>query len=135
MSIAGKIGSGLALLAVLGFALGLGGLPAQAADQAKALESFKDRKCTECHGLTSHGIGKPEKKAEAEEEGEKEAPDLAKLSDEVMKKADPAAFITAYLKKKEKLHDKQHKKMFKGNMEELKNLSEFLVEGAKKKAK
>ncbi|MCM2324441.1 MAG: hypothetical protein NDJ90_14380 [Oligoflexia bacterium] len=133
----GMVGKSLALIASLGLGLALGAAPVRAADKAKALEVFKDRKCHDCHGMTAHGIGKP-KKAEAAEDEEgtqKEAPDLSTLSPEVMKQADPVAFVSDYLKKKAELNGKKHKKIFKGSSAELKNLAEVMVEETKKKAK
>lgn len=77
-------------------------------DAAKAKTLFKKYKCSECHSITKAGI---KKTGEDDPEDEVKPPDLSKGS---KLKAAPEKLVK-YLKKKTKLHDRKHKKKFKGD--------------------
>lgn len=117
------------VLGFLAFFLGTALMP-DAARAADGKELFLKHKCNECHAISAAGI---EVAAEddaggedpfgGEEEGEdEEAPDLSSVG-----KEQTAAWIADYLKKKEKLDGKKHRKRFKGPEAELKALSDYLA--------
>ena len=100
--------------------------PAFAADK-KAPDGkpiFTQYKCASCHSIEAQGITK--KKGEAAEPAEgaetaRKPPDLSSVG-----KDHNAAWITAYLKKKEARDGKKHLKMFRGTDAELATLAAWL---------
>lgn len=117
------------VLGFLAFFLGAALTP-DTARAADGKELFLKHKCNECHAISAAGIemapgddAGEEDPFGGEEEGEdEEAPDLSSVG-----KEQTAAWIADYLKKKEKLDGKKHRKRFKGPEAELKALSEYLA--------
>lgn len=122
---------GTFLVAVF-FACCLGVMPGTARASADGKALFERNKCIECHAIAAEGIAMvPGEDAEAEDdpfgmedEGEKEdAPDLSAIG----KKRD-AAWLTAYLQKKEKADSgKKHPPRFRGTAATLEALTAYLA--------
>lgn len=94
--------------------LGLSWLMAQDdkdAEQGKII--FRENKCQSCHSIEAAGMKKkPNQKP----------PDLSAVGSE-----HEAAFLTAFLKKKETINERKHAVSFKGSDEELDTLVKWLV--------
>jgi len=74
---------------------------------------FKNNKCQSCHSIEAAGMKKkPNQKP----------PDLSAVGSK-----HEAAFLAAFLKKKEAINDKKHAISFKGSDEELETLVQWLV--------
>ncbi len=99
----------------------------QEADKKVAIKIFKKYKCNECHTVTVADIGekvagKTENDEDNEEEGEAiDPPDLSKVGDKY-----DAKWISGYLRKKNSIEGRKHKKRFKGKKEERQVLSLWL---------
>jgi hypothetical protein len=116
---------------LVGFAIALLGLVlfwagAQTADKEKTppgKEIFLQYKCNSCHSVESQKIVVKKGKDEEEDEDEDkvEPPDLSGVGLE-----HDAKWMNDYLLKKEKLHDKAHRKKFRGKAPELKDLTTWL---------
>ncbi|MCC7430486.1 c-type cytochrome [bacterium] len=101
------------------------------ADEKKLPEGqkiFLKYGCNECHTVLAASIGKSDKKStdDEEEAAEKEneaikPPDLSNIGNE--KKGE---WVDLYLRKKEAIEGRKHKKRFKGNKEEKTTLVEWL---------
>ena len=97
------------------------------ADKKVAIKIFKKYRCNECHTIAVAGIGENAATGEAEneedeEEGEAiEPPDLSKVGDKF-----DAKWISGYLRKKNSIEGRKHKKRFKGKKEERQDLSLWL---------
>jgi mono/diheme cytochrome c family protein len=118
----------LSSLAVGLLLAGPGVAPVTAGDAIPAGQKiYTTFKCTQCHSIDSLKIAKvksEEKEEETLAEGEKKVdpPDLSGTGNN-----HDAVFMAKWLMKEEKIEGKKHKKKFKGNEEELKILSEWLV--------
>ena len=113
-------------VAVLGLVLLWAGV--QTAEEAKDLPGkavFLQYKCNSCHSVEAQKIAvKKSEDAEADAEAEEdktEPPDLSGVGLE-----QNAVWMSKYLTKKEKLHDKTHRKKFRGTAPELKDLTTWL---------
>ncbi len=99
-----------AAILVLGLSLAMA-QDEQGEDQGKTI--FKNNKCQSCHSIEVAGMKKkPNQKP----------PDLSAVGSER-----EAAFLAAFLKKKEMLNEKKHAVSFKGSDEELEILVQWLV--------
>ena len=106
------------LLALLALSLSPLSRAADAVDATKAIEKFKYFGCIGCHSVKSAGLAIDESKKESDDKADKDdkTPNPPDLSGEG-KKHD-AEWISAYLKKKEKIEGREHKKIFKGDKDE-----------------
>ena len=95
-----------------------------ALDGAGAAAMLKENKCTKCHAFKAFGVAKSEE--------ESKAPDLSKLSAEIMGQADPADYCAKWINKEVERKGKKHRMKFKGSAGDLKALSAFLVSNSKK---
>lgn len=104
----------------------LGGLLASSmasATDAEMVTLFKANKCNECHSLSKYNV-----KAEPEE-GKKNDDDEGKPIDLTSEKRAPEHDITwtiKYLKKKEKIKEKKHKKRWPGDDKDLDVIAAWL---------
>ena len=85
---------------------------------------FLQHKCDGCHDIVVAGIAPPEADGDAAEgtEKKKKAPDLSEVGSRL-----EAEFVHLYLRKKEKLRDKKHRKRFKGSEEDRTVLVDWLM--------
>ncbi|MBI4925130.1 MAG: c-type cytochrome [Bdellovibrio sp.] len=84
--------------------------PTWAVDKEKALNFFKEKKCTKCHSMKTEGIVEQKAESGDDDDGAKKPPDLSKLSDETMKEADPKTFLKKFLTQQIKRGNKKHRK-------------------------
>lgn len=121
-------------LAIAALFLAVATAPAVAADAAKAPNGkpvFTKYKCSSCHSIEAQAIVKkaeaPDKAEPAEKAvgAERKAPDLSGVG---VKRN--AAWIEAYLLKKEAIETRKHMKKFRGTDAELKTVAGWL-EGMK----
>lgn len=91
---------------------------------------FTKNKCNECHTVTTVGIGKSDEisadeEDETDSEGEKaiEPPDLSNYGNSGM----TAEWTNLFLRKKENIDGRKHKKRFKGKKEEREILVNWLL--------
>jgi mono/diheme cytochrome c family protein len=110
--------------------------PAVAADAAKAPNGkpvFTKYKCSSCHSIEAQAIVKKadpaEKAAEPGEKEDRKAPDLSGVG---VKRN--AAWIEAYLLKKEMIEARKHTKKFRGTDPELKTVAGWLASMKDEKA-
>ena len=117
-------------LAIAALFLAVGSTPAVAADAAKAPNGkpvFTKYKCSSCHSIEAQAIVKKADAADKAEPTEKaagperKAPDLSGVG--VKRKA---AWIEAYLLKKEAIETRKHMKKFRGTDPELKTVAGWL---------
>ena len=115
-------------LAIAALFLAVATAPAVAADAAKAPNGkpvFTKYKCSSCHSIEAQAIVKKAGAADKAEPAEKavgaEAPDLSGVG---VKRN--AAWIEAYLLKKEAIETRKHMKKFRGTDAELKTVAGWL---------
>jgi len=116
-----KLTTGLAIATIaLVLALVLASPPAvaEAADSTSSdgASMFVSQKCQTCHSVSTAGIEAKVKK------GPMAGPDLA-----VAAKRHDAEWIQAFVKGKEQLDGKKHKKPFKGSDDDLKTVVDWLL--------
>jgi mono/diheme cytochrome c family protein len=87
---------------------------AASAEPAAGEKVFMASNCNACHSIDSLSIKK--------KLGSSKAPDLSNIGSEKT-----AEWITDWLNRKEKLHDKTHVKQWTGKPEDLKTLVDWLV--------
>lgn len=105
-------------------------------DKAKFGTIFQSKeKCDKCHTVDALKIGKITEKGKKDDDEEdddsdvKEAPDLSKLSDEVLKSKEGSdEYLSQYLKKKLKRKGKLHKKKFTGSDEDFAFLRKVMID-------
>lgn len=96
-------------------------------DKKTPIKIFKKYGCTECHSVIALEIGtsksiENEEDEENDEEGEAiEPPDLSNVGSKY-----DAKWISGYLRKKNDIEGRKHKKRFKGSKEERRILSIWL---------
>lgn len=91
--------------------------PALAKEVPKTLALIQEKKCTSCHSFKAFGIGT-----------DAEAPDLSRLSSEILKQPQAEAFLKDLLMKRIEWKERKHKKIFKGTEEELSEIVRFLLD-------
>jgi cytochrome c2 len=113
---------------VMAISIAATGVSDEKDDEKEGVKLFKKYKCIECHTVAVAGIGekvapgKTESEEDNEEEGEAiESPDLSKVGDKY-----DAKWISGYLRKKNSIEGRKHKKRFKGKKEERQVLSLWL---------
>ena len=113
---------------VMAISIAATGVSDEKDDEKEGIKLFKKYKCIECHTVAVAGIGekvapgKTESEEDNEEEGEAlEPPDLSKVGDKY-----DAKWISSYLRKKNSIEGRKHKKRFKGKKEERQTLSIWL---------
>jgi mono/diheme cytochrome c family protein len=104
---------------VLGLAMLAAGARAEETAAHPGKKVFLDNKCNACHGVKSQDIAVA---AGGDAEEKDPPPDLSNVGNE-----QKPEFLSAYLLKKEMLHDKKHQKRFGGTEQELKDLVAWLA--------
>jgi mono/diheme cytochrome c family protein len=111
-------------LAMAALVLGAGNGSDFAADAAKTPNGkpvFTKYKCNSCHTVEAQGIARKSDPVEKGEDSGRKPPDLSGVG---VKRG--AAWIEAYLLKKEMIETRKHTKKFRGTDPELKTVADWL---------
>lgn len=104
----------------------LGALPAQSQD-IEAVKIFKSNKCHECHGLSKFNVKVEDEDPGVKKSAEEEKDSPPDLSTAKIDSTHDLNWTMKYLRKKEEIKNKKHKKKFPGSDSEMELLVKWMI--------